>query len=218
MPVLDIKKFRETIGFSQEELARELNVTRNTIINWEGGKSMPMATYRRVSKYIDEYLQEPVYAGMDSGSLTINQEPSGIVRGREPKGIPFWDVDFFNRGASFENEIKKTEPTYYMDAPEFAGTYAFRANTDAMEGVIRTGSIIFASLIKDWISHIEYGQIYLVVSNDGRKYLRYVKRYKQDPKGYFLLVSSNPAYDEFEMPQGAIDSIWLIHGHLSKRI
>lgn len=133
-------------------------------------------------------------------------------------GIPFWDMDVVGQAASFENVISSTKPTYYLDAPDFNGCYAFRANTDTMEGVIRTGSIIFATKIQDWVSHLEYGQIYLIICNDGRKYLRYIKRFKENPREYFFLQSENKFYDEFELPKAAIDSIWLIHGHLSKRI
>lgn len=39
----NIKKYRKERGMSQEELARELNVVRQTISKWENGLSLPDA-------------------------------------------------------------------------------------------------------------------------------------------------------------------------------
>ena len=38
-----IKTFRKEAGYSQKELAEKMNVTRNTVINWEAGKYRPDA-------------------------------------------------------------------------------------------------------------------------------------------------------------------------------
>ena len=38
-----IKTFRKEAGYSQRELAEKMNVTRNTVINWEAGKYKPDA-------------------------------------------------------------------------------------------------------------------------------------------------------------------------------
>ena len=35
----NIKRFREEKGFSQEQLAEQLNVTRQAVSNWENGGS-----------------------------------------------------------------------------------------------------------------------------------------------------------------------------------
>ena len=36
-----IKKYRKSLNLSQEELAEKVYVTRQTISNWENGKSFP---------------------------------------------------------------------------------------------------------------------------------------------------------------------------------
>jgi len=132
--------------------------------------------------------------------------------------IPFWDIDFIAGNAFDTVDIKRSKPDYYMDIPDFRGCTAFRAYSDSMEGLIKSGSVLFGTKVENWTEHLEYGQIYGIVCQDGRKYLKYIKKYREDPHTYFLLESENKFYDEFEMPKEAIRSIWLIHGHLSKRI
>jgi phage repressor protein C with HTH and peptisase S24 domain len=132
--------------------------------------------------------------------------------------IPFWEVDFIAGNGFDAVDNKSTQPTYYMDIPDFRGCTAFKAFSDSMEGLIKSGSILFGTKVERWEEHLEFGQIYGIVCQDGRKYLKYIKKYRDDPKNYFLLESENKFYDEFEMPKASIRSIWLIHGHLSKRI
>ena len=38
---VNIKMYRKKRGYSQEELAKKINVTRQTVSNWETGKAYP---------------------------------------------------------------------------------------------------------------------------------------------------------------------------------
>lgn len=77
--------------------------------------------------------------------------------------IPYYDVDFI-AGNSFETvESTKTFPDYMMDIPEFSGCVAFRAYSDSMNNLIKSGNILFATKVESWLEHLEFGQIYGVV-------------------------------------------------------
>lgn len=41
MKAAEIKSMRATLGISQEQLAREVGVQRNAVINWEAGRHAP---------------------------------------------------------------------------------------------------------------------------------------------------------------------------------
>jgi hypothetical protein len=159
--------------------------------------------------------------GEEVVKLEIDRNPSKLTNYKPSKLedlIPFWEIDFI-AGNNFDAIDNRTAtPTYYMDVPDFRGCTAFRAYSDSMEGLIKSGAILFGTKVERWHEHLEYGQIYGIVCDDGRKYLKYIRRYRENPAEYFLLESENKSYDEFEMPKKAIRSIWLIHGHLSKRI
>ena len=45
-----IKRKRRAAGLSQEMLARRVDVTLRTIVNWENGKTVPTLTHAKVLK------------------------------------------------------------------------------------------------------------------------------------------------------------------------
>lgn len=130
--------------------------------------------------------------------------------------VPYYDTDFAANSDIKMIDDASAAPSYYMDIPEFSGCTAFRAYSDSMEKLIKSGSILFATKIESWLEHLEYGQIYGIVCNDGRRYLKYIRRADKH-KEEFLLRSENADYDDFDMPKQSIRNIWLIHGWLNKR-
>lgn len=131
--------------------------------------------------------------------------------------IPYHDVDIAAaNGANMElHNDKGTVPEDYYYIPEFSGCRAFNCFSDSMEPVIMKGSKIFARKIDNWQDFIEYGQIYAVGMNDGRRFLKYIKKASKPDK--FLLVSENKHYDDFEVPMHLVRSVWLIDGSMDKR-
>jgi phage repressor protein C with HTH and peptisase S24 domain len=85
-----------------------------------------------------------------------------------------------------------------------------------MEPLIRKGARMFIKQIEDWQSVLEYGQIYVVGLNDGRRFLKYIKKSEEDPRKNFLLVSHNEGYEPFEVPKEKIKSIWMVDGWMNK--
>jgi len=129
--------------------------------------------------------------------------------------IPFYEVDFVAGGLeTFDTET--ITPEYYMDIPQFSGCKAFRAYSDSMENLIKSGATLFGKKIDNWQEHLEYGQIYGIITTDGRRYLKYIRR-AQNSNEYFLLRSENQNYDDFDMPKKSIRSIWLIDGWINRR-
>lgn len=129
--------------------------------------------------------------------------------------IPYYEVDFAAGGVELASD-GTTAPAYYMDIPEFRGCSAFRAYSDSMESLIKSGNIIFGRKIEDWQTYLEYGQVYGITMLDGRRHLKYIRKAKEDKKN-FLLKSENKEYDDFEIPKTKVKNIWLIEGWLNRR-
>lgn len=60
-----IKKYRENINLSQEELADKIYVSRQTISNWENNKSYPDINSLKLlsnifDKHLDEFIEEDI--------------------------------------------------------------------------------------------------------------------------------------------------------------
>jgi len=207
----EIKIFRKNNNLKQDEFASKVGVTIRTIQNWERGEVIPSSKYELLHSIMNDNV-----VNEKSAPYNITNYKPSIKEANSQ--IPFFNIDFI-AGNSFESvDNNTTIPDYYMDIPDFRGCVAFRAYSDSMEGLIKSGSILFGTKVEQWNEHLEFGQVYGIVCNDGRKYLKYIKKFRENPKEYFCLESENKFYDEFEMPKKNIRSIWLIHGHLNKRV
>jgi Peptidase S24-like len=130
--------------------------------------------------------------------------------------IPFYEADFMaGPGGEFlENNVV---PEYYMDLPDFKGCIAFRAYSDSMAPLILSGNVLFGKKIEKWNDYLEYGQIYGITMDDGRRFLKSI--YKSEmPESTFTLHSQNPNYADFDIPKSAVKNIWLIEGWLNRRV
>lgn len=220
----ELKRLREKTGLSAQKMADLLDVDADRLRKWEQRDLTP--------RYEDRQKIE-VFFGMDLDAIAKlsaidkflkvpNQEVSFIEKRRTLKnsniitGIPFYDVDFAaGADIQFYDDKHMIKPAYVMDIPEFSGCVAFRAYSDSMDPLIKSGSILFGTKIDDWIVHLEYGQIYGVVCTDQRRYLKYIKKSKKESN--FLLRSENKHYEDFEIPKDKIRNVWLIHGWINKR-
>lgn len=127
--------------------------------------------------------------------------------------IPVFDVDIAASNLElYDDKSAIPEDFYYI--PEFSGCRAFNVYSDSMEPLIPKGSRIFARKIDDWQMVLEFGQVYAVGLNDGRRFIKYIKR--ADDKTNFKLVSENDFYDDFDVPKDKIRSVWLIDGWMNK--
>jgi DNA-binding XRE family transcriptional regulator len=202
----DVKYIREKLGETQDEFAKRIGISRASVVNYEKGLQIPESK---------QPLLQALFNEVNTNNIKVNQSTKNEKAGI--KLVPYYNVDFAESNNLVLEDREKLVPDYYMDVPEFSGCTAFRAYSDSMETQIKSGSILFATRINDWKEHLEYGQIYGIVCHDGRKYLKYIRRDKNNPNELLLLQSENERYDDFELPKNAIRSIWLIHGWLNRR-
>lgn len=204
-----LKIFRKDKNLSVPALEKILGIPRDRIYKWEKG-TVPYDTadYEKVENLINGKF----------GISDIIKAPNSRLKKKIGVGlVKFYDTDFAAGDIEFYDDTNSITPAYEMDIPEFAGCTAFRTYGDSMEPAIKSGSILFGTMVVDWESHLEYGQIYGIVCSDKRKYLKYIRKDKDNPKTNFLLRSENKEYDDFELPKNKIKSIWLIHGWINKR-
>ncbi|MBD3583287.1 helix-turn-helix domain-containing protein [Flavobacterium selenitireducens] len=185
------KKFKET----QAEFAKRIGLSRESIVKYEKGSPIP-ENRRSLFRALLAEIKE------NDGTKNL---------------VPYFNAEFGDDVDKVSEQRPTLRPDYFMDIPEFAGCTAFRTYSDSMESKIKSGSILFGTNIEAWRQHLEYGQIYGIVCDDGRKYLKYIRRDPVNPFSNFLLQSENPAYDDFSIPKDVIRSIWLINGWLNKQ-
>ena len=156
----NIKYFIDKKGIKQADLARSLNTTPQNVTNLLKTKNPSAETVMDVSRVLDigfdvlmdrekENINKLVYSENSEVNKLTNYKP-------EKEGlIPFYDVDFI-AGSVFEAvETQTVMPEYYMDIPDFRGCTAFRAYSDSMEGIIKSGSVLFGTKVDEWQAYLE---------------------------------------------------------------
>lgn len=236
----EIKQIRITQNLTQQDFADQLGITRELLNKVESGKrSVSKATELLVKDFVktkeseqvshetnsvNEYDHSDSYAPKtktatsnkhQDQSLTENQNLYMRIMKKFEKfqPIPVFDVDIAASNLElYDDKSAIPEDFYYI--PEFSGCRAFNVYSDSMEPLIPKGSRIFARKIDDWQMVLEFGQVYAVGLNDGRRFIKYIKR--ADDKTNFKLVSENDFYDDFDVPKDKIRSVWLIDGWMNK--
>lgn len=220
---INVSSFEKRIGYSNGAFASQLKTKKsigvdkleNILNEFTDLDANWVLTGRGSMLKTDE--GQPV----DIQSMNLSKEELYRLTNYKPSSlknlVPYYGVDFTagNAVATFDDQT--IEPEYYMDIPDFKGCKAFRAYSDSMEPAIKGGSILFGTKLGD-VASAEFGQVYGIILNDGRRMLKYLRRHPQDPKNYFVLSSENKVYDDMEIAKESVKSLWLIHGYLSKRI
>jgi len=87
----NIKKFRENKNLTQEEMAEQLNVTRQTVSSWETGRTEPdIETLERIAAALDVTVEELIYSRrLNTPVVTINK---GTTVETVEKGVSFGAV------------------------------------------------------------------------------------------------------------------------------
>lgn len=77
----NIKKYRTAQKKSQEEMAEELNVTRQTVSSWETGRTEPdIDTLHRISVYLDVTVEELIYSRRLFQEKVSSEKTVGTVK------------------------------------------------------------------------------------------------------------------------------------------
>lgn len=76
-----IKELRKRFGMSQDDLARRLDVSRQTVVNWETGKSVPEPSYiaQMFKLFGIEYAEKDLLFGETATELTERDELMDLV-------------------------------------------------------------------------------------------------------------------------------------------
>lgn len=235
--ILNIKQIRAELKLTQQELAAGTGIPRDRIAKWEQGKGAPKAAdEKKLLRFISNFEREEVPADSLSEKTEFYGQPgvtmvdsradikSYLEQRREQKNrtsqeaIPVYDVDVAASSPNLTliNDKNGEIPVDYLYVPEFAGCIAVNVYSDSMAPLLNPGSRMFIKKIEDWQDAMEPGQIYVVSLQDGRRFLKYVKRSSR-PESHLLLVSHNTFYEDFEIPKRLVKSVWIVDGFMNKR-
>lgn len=102
-----LKKFRKDKKLTQTKLAELCGISRNSIVNWETGKSTPkVGDIEKISLVLGISPRE-----LMEGSLSVQDKETSIHEQLTPKGFAYWGgvVDEARRAAERGDEIEITQ-------------------------------------------------------------------------------------------------------------
>ncbi|WP_143482895.1 helix-turn-helix transcriptional regulator [Pseudoflavonifractor sp. An85] len=70
----NIKRFRTQRHMTQDELAQQLNVTRQAVSNWENGKTQPdIDTLHKIAQILDVTMEELIYGSKQASTTVVKK-------------------------------------------------------------------------------------------------------------------------------------------------
>ena len=197
-------ELRESRGYTQEQLAKILNISASTIGMWETGKRTPTrAKYEAIADLFNVDI-DYLYGRTNLKRKSIIDEYGAIysaVTGRpnnssDTKAIPVYPR--VAAGAPVE-AIEDAIDTIGIPSSWVGEYYGIRVVGDSMEPKICEGDYVIARSQND----AESGEIVVALIN-GRDAC--VKKLIKYPNGSIALQSFNPKYEPMMFDQTEIDS------------
>ncbi len=225
----NLKFLRKAKGFTQDELAFEMDLKRSQIGSYEEGRAHPaydklaeMAKYfhisidniinkdlrlmKEVPLFSDEQLNTPILQPSRVLAITVDEENNE-------------NIEVVNAKAAAGYLNGYADPEYIKELQRFqlpflpTGTYrAFEIKGDSMQP-LPSGSIVIGEYVEK-IADLKDGMTYVVISKeDGIVYKRVFNKIEQD--GLLVLKSDNPTYQAYNIPAQDILEIWKGVAHIS---
>lgn len=228
----NIKLLRRRKGFTQEDMARTLNMKRPTLGGYESGVAKPgiaslvaFSDFFKVS--IDTLIRIDLNKLPDSQLRQLEQGNDVFVRGSQLRVLAT-TVDKNNReNIELVPEKAKAgytsgfaDPEYISELPRFTLPFlpedkkfrTFQISGDSMLPIAE-GSWVTGEYIQDWTS-IKNGQACIVLTvDDGVVFKILENRWEQE--GAFLAKSLNPMYEPYLIPVIEIKEIWKFTHYIS---
>ncbi|HRQ29119.1 MAG TPA: helix-turn-helix domain-containing protein [Saprospiraceae bacterium] len=216
----NIRYLRKKFHVSQQELADAVSVARNTIGDYERGKTEPtiqglirIADYFKIS--VDELLK-----------VKISHQDYEIIRSKDLRVLAI-SVDKNNEDHIDLVETKAeagyldsySDPEYIKDLPKIsfpnipAGSTlrAFEIHGDSMLP-IESGSIVIASYVEN-LSGLKDQKTYIVISRQEGVVYKRIQQLKD--QNQLLLISDNELYKPYTIHYREIAELWQYYAHLS---
>lgn len=202
---LNIKELRAKSGFTQAELADEIGVTRQTIINWEKGQSDP-------DKEELDRLAAALNVEVSMITLSVDRSNSDAEK------IPFYDAVAVGGLSVLADQTPVIEPTEMIDPGTWFRTAsgALRVYGHSMFPKYPAGCIVaFKKSSKDIPAVIVWGEDYVIELED-RRILKRVDR--GETKASIKAVSYNVnkdnkyVYDPIEIPLSDVKRMYMVLG------
>ncbi|MCG8573767.1 MAG: helix-turn-helix domain-containing protein [Flavobacteriales bacterium] len=221
----NLKRLRKKKGFSQEELASRLDLTRSSYSGYENGVAEPnVETLIKLSEFfgitLDKMLKRNLADISEKEWDKLERGISNDIEGKNVRIIAMTVDNEENDNIELVNEKARAGYTTGFSDPEFISVLptfqlpflkkdrkyrTFPIKGDSMPPVT-DGSYVVAEYVENW-SSIKDGYPHIVITlDDGIVFKNVYKRLEDNQS--FQLCSTNPLYEPYEVHANKIVEIW----------
>lgn len=160
----------------------------------------------------------------EKGSMLLSANPatgtgSENNLSQDYKLVPLINIDAVG-GMYSENEVMN-EPEYVLGTVAFNGAIdgdkCIQVTGHSMEPACPPGSIVLIRQVERWKEYFGFGNIFVVLLDDGRRVLKQITKSDDDPRNCVKCVSFNKDYPEEDLPKNMIAGVWKVIKVLTNR-
>lgn len=208
---INIAKLRKDLRLRQSEFGDILGIKQTYVSELENGKK-PM-TQALIDKLTESFPNCDISQYYESKSKKDQStDESNISEDIKYRLVPILNLDSVG-GIHSANQI--------VDVPERIIGYepfsdALKTDKclvesgDSMTPTIPAGSLMLIREVPNWREYFGYGNVFVILLNDGRRITKEVTRYEENAKEYVWCKSHNPLVPDEELPKSMIVSVWKV--------
>lgn len=227
---LDVKKIRESLGYTQEEFGNLIGVSRNTIMNYEKGGTIPESKRQILSKLISEkhknvqVVKPEIVIKADDFENNNGNRFIELPNGQFFMTMPLAD---FNIQAGFLDHYQDAEflmdmqqHGMWVDKPVKGRYVAFRVSGDSMDdgsinSIPRNSVVATRELQRQhWITKIRFRDFpYWVIYNKHSKMPLIKEMVHHDPDTgniTFHSLNDSPEFEDFVLNVDDIQALFYV--------
>lgn len=165
-----------------------------------------------------DWLQHERGTMLDSTNSSTDAG-NGETSSSDYRLVPLINIDAVG-GMYSENEVMN-EPEYVLGTVAFNGALdgdkCIQVTGHSMEPACPPGSIVLIRQVERWKEYFGFGNIFVVLLDDGRRVLKQITKSDEDPRNCVKCVSFNKDYPEEDLPKNMIAGVWKVIKVLTNR-
>ena len=201
-------------GLSDNKASKILGIANSTLAkSREEGRDLSRRNIERSEEVFEDI--SGVWLRTGKGSMLRTPEATEeLVQVTEDKGRPYYDVDFMGGYGEFLDDPSSTRVSYMINYPPYnkEGVFYMNVRGDSMAPELVSGEKIALRLVEDWQSFLFFGKIYGIVTRNGLRTIKRLRKGKDDD--HYLLQATNPDYDDQEIPIAQIERVFEVLGSI----
>lgn len=212
-----LKTLRKKLDFTQDEMGNVFGIKKSAYSMIENGRAQ--LTVRNRETLIEKLFVNKNWLLNGEGEM-FDQERKILAENYANQNsnsnfqlVPVYNMDVVGGfSPNSEEDCKSYISTYVPFVNARKMDIAMPISGNSMYPTYPAGAVVLLREVESWREYIEFGQVYVLVLNDGRRILKEVRRSddKEHKSSHFLCVSHNPQYDPAELPINMVHSMYIV--------